>query len=527
VPTVGRRGNAGFTPLSQRRDWYGTYVPRGHPFTTPAMRAPEWSFQLAATNCRSASLKQISNPMLAHYGGSWLPRSQRTCASSGTLLSFAVRFLSPNCVQIPLRSRWHLALFLTLSVLVAMAGGAEALKIAAVAAFGESTDVSRVRRGLALDPNNAELHHRLSQLYGDSLALSNLTERVAEARRATALSPNKSNYWLNLASACESIRDDSCAEQSLRRALVLCPMVPVTWWVAGDHYLRNNQQEAAFSCFHHLVELSPNYLLAALSLVFRVSGDPETVFEKVVGGGGNAGLALAYVDYMSANNEFEAAHQAWRQVATSRSVVEFDSLRPYLEQLLSHGRFQEAYAIWLDLEQRGTLAKPPDAGRENLVFNGGFEQFPLNAGFDWRWPNQLAYLAIDFSAPGGYQGLHSLRIDFTASRNEEYEPVYQIVAVLPKHAYRLEACVRSEDITSDTGPSLRVSDTQKPGFRDAVSETTVGTTPWHRVQVCFSTGEETHAVRISVWRPRGRVFPTEISGSFWLDEVSLRSVAGT
>jgi len=479
------------------------------------------------TDSRRASLTRIRNPMLEPYGGSRRPRVQRARASSGTLLSFAVSLLSQNCVELPLRSRWRLALFLALSVLVATAGGAEALKIAAVAALGESTDVSRVRRGLALDLNNAQLHHRLSQLYGDSLELSNLTERVTEARRATALSPNKSNYWLNLASACESIRDDSCAEQSLRRALVLCPMVPVTWWIAGDHYLRNNQQEAAFSCFHHLVELSPSYLLAALSLAFRVGGDPETVFEKVVGGGSNAGLALAYADYMSANNEFEAAHQAWHQAATSRSTFEFDSVRPYLEQLLSQGRFEEAHEVWLDLEQRGALTKPPEGGQDNLVFNGGFEQFPLNAGFDWRWPDQLAYLAVDFSSPGGYQSFHSLRIDFTVSRNEEYEPVYQIVPVLPKHAYRLEAYVRSEDITSDTGPSLRVSDTRKPGFRDAVSATTVGTTPWHRVQVCFSTGGETQAVRISVWRPRGRVFPTEISGSFWLDEVSLRSVAGT
>jgi hypothetical protein len=88
----------------------------------------------------------------------------------------------------------------------------------------------------------------------------------------------------------------------------------------------------------------------------------------------------------------------------------------------------------------------------------------------------------------------------------------------------LEAYVRSEDITSDTGPCLRVSDTHQPSFRDAVSETTVGTTPWHRVRVYFPTGPKTQAVRLSVWRPLGRVFPTEISGSFWLDAVTLEIV---
>ena len=93
--------------------------------------------------------------------------------------------------------------------------------------------------------------------------------------------------------------------------------------------------------------------------------------------------------------------------------------------------------------------------------------------------------------------------------------------VLPNHSYRVEAYVRSEDITSDTGPSLRVRDPQQPSFRDAVSDTTVGTTPWHPMRVYFSAGPNTHAVRLSVWRPLGRVFPTEITGSFWLDRVSV------
>ena len=134
----------------------------------------------------------------------------------------------------------------------------------------------------------------------------------------------------------------------------------------------------------------------------------------------------------------------------------------------------------------------------------------------------MTYLWVDFSAPAAYHGAHCLRIDFTVNRNDEYEPVSQIVAVLPSHSYRLEAYVRSEDITSDTGPSLRVTDTQQPSFSDAISETTVGTTPWHPVRLDFSTGTETQAVRLSIWRPHGRTFPTEISGTFWLDAVSLK-----
>ena len=59
---------------------------------------------------------------------------------------------------------------------------------------------------------------------------------------------------------------------------------------------------------------------------------------------------------------------------------------------------------------------------------------PLNAGFDWRWSG-MTYLAVDFSAPGAYHGAHCLRVDFTVNRNNEYEPVYQIVPVLPNQTY--------------------------------------------------------------------------------------------
>ena len=58
-------------------------------------------------------------------------------------------------------------------------------------------------------------------------------------------------------------------------------------------------------------------------------------------------------------------------------------------------------------------------------------------------------------------------------------------------------------------------------FPDAISDTTMGTTPWHPLRLSFSTGPQTRAVRLSFWRPRSRVFPMEISGTCWLDVVSL------
>ena len=160
----------------------------------------------------------------------------------------------------------------------------------------------------------------------------------------------------------------------------------------------------------------------------------------------------------------------------------------------------------------------------NLIFNGDFERDVLNAGFGWRTAPG-AYLGFDFPSSGAYRGKRCFRLDF-GGRNEESEPLLQFVPVAPSQAYSLTAYVRSEDVTSDSGPRLRVLDPACPACLDVSSETTVGTTPWHALSLKFSTGAQTQVVRVSVRRPRGRTFPTEITGTFWLDAVTLKALTG-
>ena len=389
-------------------------------------------------------------------------------------------------------------------------------------ALGKSAEISDVQKVLALDPGNPVLHSWLAQLYGDSLERANLAEAFREARRATALGPNKSDYWLTLASVCESTRDTACADQAVQQALALSPMVPQVWWVAGNHYLSTDRPEAALPCFHRLLDLSPDYAAPTFGLTLRAYGNPNMILEKVVGDEKDSPVVLAFADFMSANSEFDAAHQAWTRIADGGSRFSFVAVQPYLERLLAHGRYQEARAVWLNLESRGVIAKPAVSEQGNLLFNSGFEQSPLGAGFDWR-PQASSYASVDFTDESPHEGARCLRVDFPMGQNDEFEPVYQIVPVAPNQDYTLAAYVRSSDITSDSGPRLRVIDPACPSCLDAATDATVGSTPWHMVTLKFRAALQTPAVRVSVWRPRSRVFPMEISGSFWLDDVTIRA----
>jgi hypothetical protein len=371
---------------------------------------------------------------------------------------------------------------------------------------------------LTLDPNDPWLENRLGESYKDD----NPSEGLRHLRRATQLSPYRQLYWSDLESACEAMGNQQCVDEADERLLQLCPMAPYYHLVAVQYFLRKNQLDAALQQSRRLLELDSGYALPTWQSLQSVR-KPELIYQIVLAESGNIELKVGYVDFVSGQGDNDTAYHLWKLAVAGSHPFPFATATPYLERLISLGRIEEASRVWQDLERLGIVKGVEANEKDNLIFNGDFEHSPLNAGFDWR-TDPTTYLVVDVTAGGAYHGVHCLRIDFTGRRNDEYEPVYQIVPVLPQRTYRLEAFVRSEDITSDTGPCLRISDIQPSGFPVAISETTVGTTPWHPVRLSFTTGPRTQAVRVSFWRPRSRVFPMEISGTAWLDAVSLKSV---
>jgi len=422
-----------------------------------------------------------------------------------------LRQLGVARMEVSLRGRSRSLPFLMGVGAVSLILAAE-MSLVGIASSFESPSTGRLI--LLLDANDPQLQHRLGQVYKEI----DPAESVRYLRRATELSRYSRLYWSDLASACQSIGDTQCADRAMEHLLKLCPMVPYYHQLAAESYLGKNLLDESLAQFRRLLELDSIYATdtwAALLTVF----EPDVIFQKVAIRMDSMGQ-VGYVDFLSAQGDNDAAYRIWSFVAANHGPFPLSSVQPYLERLINLGRIEEAAHVWQDLERRGIVKRSDVEEKDNLVFNGGFERLPLNAGFDWR-TGSTNYLALDFAAPGAYHGAHSLRVDFTVGSNNEYELVHQIVPVHSNRTYSLKAYVRSQDITSTSGPCLRVSDPQQRGFDDAISETTVGTTEWHPVSLSFSTGPETQSVRLSLWRLRGRIFPMEITGSFWLDAVTL------
>lgn len=426
-------------------------------------------------------------------------------------------------VEISLRSRWRATIFLLAIGLPSLFLAAKTLQITLAATLGKSIKLGDIRRALALDPSNPKLHHQLGKVYLYSMEERNPVEASKHFRRATELNPQGVFYWTDLASSCELTGETLCANQAYERVLRLGPMLPSLRWLAANYYLRTAQEEKALGHFQRLLELSPQYAWATFQVCLKNWGDSQIIFRKVLPAGTDPTLKLTFANFLSTQGEAEFAYEIWVQTVAHTYAFPFALAEPYLERLISLGRDQEAVGVWQDLERLGIVHRPATQDRNNLIFNGDFEQAPLNAGLDWRVRGE-PYLFVDFSDPTPYHGSRSLRVDFTVSRNEEYQAAYQIVPVVPDQTYQLTAYARSENISSDSGPRLRVVDPACPSCLDVSSDATVGTTAWHPLRLSFSTGAQTRFVWLSVWRARSRTFPTEITGRFWLDAVSLEPV---
>lgn len=430
-------------------------------------------------------------------------------------------FLSTTLWEQPLTVHRR-RLFVVLALVPALLLLWEAGRSAAAMTLAASANPDALEWAVRLDPSNPALEEELGLDYLDGLGAADSLAALNHFRSAVVLGPERASSWAKMAVACDSLNDSHCAERGLVRALRLAPMTPHLYWLAGNYYLRRSQPERALPLLRRLLELDSSYAQPTFSVCLRMLKDPELIEHALMPAGKDPNLRLAYANFLDAQGESGAARRAWADAVRLGSRFPFSLVEPYVDRLIDSGRLEQAVSAWSDLERLGVIGAG-DAG--NLVYNGGFERPLLHAGFDWRY-QQEPYVAADFKDAGAFEGQHCLRLDYMGT-NADFEPVLQWVPVASRQRYLLTAEMRSERISSNSGPRLRVVDPGCPACLDVSSEMAVGSTAWRQVSIEVTAGPQTRWLRLSVWRPHSRAFPTEITGRFWLDAVRLRTEPAT
>jgi tetratricopeptide (TPR) repeat protein len=441
---------------------------------------------------------------------------------SGERASF--RQNSNHILAWPLRPWWRAIIFLIPALAVCLGLTWEAIRVARATDQLDAISIAVLQKALSQDPGNYELVHRLGLVYTSDPTESNLTEAVKYLRQAAELNPRRWDYWSDLGTSCDFAGDTACSDEAFDRAWILNPMTPALQWSLGNHYLLTNRPEKAFPCFRRLLVLDSDYLENTLRLCLRATRDPQAIYMGAVPHEKNAAARFAFLMLLISNADYESAMKIWGQMISGPDrSPDLSLVKPFLDFLIDHDQIQDADTVWNDLQHARVIPLSPHPEGANLLYNGDFEAQPLNTGFDWRISDSQD-LEFDFSDLSAYKGAKCLRIEFPVGRNTEYELLDQVVRIKPSTRYQLTAYVRSENLTSDSGPRLRVVELGCANCRPRTSDQALGTTAWHPVDVEFMTQPQTQAVRVSFWRPQDNATSRDITGRVWLDDVRLREV---
>ncbi len=93
--------------------------------------------------------------------------------------------------------------------------------------------------------------------------------------------------------------------------------------------------------------------------------------------------------------------------------------------------------------------------------------------------------------------------------------------VAPATRYRFRGFLRTDQISTDSGMRFEIIDPRRPKDLDVLTPNETGTQPWTMEEVEFTTGAQTHLIRIALRRMPSTHFDNKIGGTVWVDDVAV------
>jgi hypothetical protein len=379
--------------------------------------------------------------------------------------------------------------------------------------------VKNLELAARLDPGNADYHLMLGRLYQYNVADLEPDKALEHFRRAAELSPSNPRAWVDLAAALEFQGKISESEACLRRADFLAPNLPAFQWPIANFYLLHGNIDEAFRHFKVVLAGTSEYDGIVFSTAWKASGDPDKILEQLIPR--RAATEFSYLYFHISQQRFTEAQSVWKRIMSESEKFTAQQAAGYIDSLITARRPGDAYQVWRDLQSKGLARSPATGTQENLLANGDFEDELLRMGFDWRIaPVEGVYAGLDTAAY--HSPSHALLVQFSGKQNVDCRNVYQYVKVSPGRRYRLQAFLKTEGITTDSGPRLEVRDAYDPGALEKFSENLIGNTDgWTLFILDFETGPKTELVIVGLARLPSRKFDNLIAGKVWLDDGRL------
>lgn len=396
-------------------------------------------------------------------------------------------------------------------------------KVYAAQVIARTTDAQHLRLAVKLDPHNAAYRLTLGRFYEyvpDSL---DPQKAMQEFRRAVELSPYDPEAWVNLGAALEFEGKIDEAEACLHRTDYLAPEIPLYQWPIGNFYLLHGNATEAFRHFKVVLNGSRNYSQIIFRTAWKASGNPDEILDQLIPQ--NLYAEFDYLYYLLDQQQYADAGPVWNRIMANPEKFDPKKAAGYMDSLITAHRPEEAYQVWTDLEDKGLTRYAAPKASGSLITNGDFEDTMLDMGFGWRIvPVPNVYAGADTSTY--HSPSHALLVQFSGKQNVYYRHVLQFVKVSPNRAYRLKAFMKTQGITTDSGPRLEVRDDYDVKALDVLSDSLTGdTNGWVPILLDFRTGPKTQLIVVSLTRVPSQKLDNLIAGRVWLDDVQLTPVA--
>jgi tetratricopeptide (TPR) repeat protein len=421
-------------------------------------------------------------------------------------------------VRIPLGSTGKRWLALSLALLTAAAMSYQAGRLFLADRWNSAARPEKDwLRAAALEPGNGEYWHHLGLYRQWDFEAADPALAVRYLQRAVAVNPRSDRYWMDLASAYESQGNIAEARSAFQKAREVYPVSAEVAWNYGNFLVRQDQTAEGFQEIRQAIHADPLLLPLAISRCWRATPDVERLLNEVLPA--DASAYFQALDFFASTHQPEPGLVVWNRLLTLGKPLPLPRSFPFLTDLIAQDRAEDATRVWKQaLAVAGLPHDDPEGG--SLVWNGGFESDIANGGFDWRETASLS-TSMSYDSAVFHSGQRSLRIDFGGGANPNFVDVFQYVAVSPQTTYHFRAYMRTDSISTESGMRFHIFDPNHAGAVELLTPDMTRTQPWLATGADIATGPQTHILEIQVRRLPSRLFNNKLSGSVWVDDVSL------
>jgi tetratricopeptide (TPR) repeat protein len=376
------------------------------------------------------------------------------------------------------------------------------------AQFSRNPRAAYLRTAIKLDPSNAEYRDGMGRF--ELLIKQSPANALPWLQAATTLNPNRSEYWLDRATAEHLIGDTDSEHNSLHRVSAANPHSSDVAWQAANLYLSQGELEPAFLQYRRVLESESVLIPEALQICWRIRPDIGFLLQNVV----PTSADELFLNFLVSNGESNAAAKVWEKIVILQQPVEQRYLFDYLRFLFTRRDPVQAARVWQEAANLSDLAayQPTE---ENLLVNGDFSHAILNNGFDWIYQKSSAVsLAIDPAE--SRSGSRSLRIVFQGPGIED-AGIRQLLSVDPNTEYVFSAYYKAAEMDGAGAPEFAIQDVYS-GAKLFMSADLRDTSTWRGINGSFTTGPNAHLLVLRIARvPADR----PIRGKLWIASLKL------